>query len=80
MGSRYRKILPEVFAVYVTMSHEEAERCVCHLLQFDPEHTPNGSSFACTSDGPEGHTILWLSRVSYEILINAGMVPVQEVG
>lgn len=61
--STYRSVLPSVFPFVVQVPEDYLSRCV-RVLNEATDEVPNGSSYAVTSDAPEGYRYLWLSRVS----------------
>jgi hypothetical protein len=70
----YKSILPDVFPhgfiVPTSLAKQISELC---LLKDDD--APNGSSFAITSDAPKGQSVLWLSNVSFNRTLKAGIFP-----
>lgn len=64
----YERSLSQVFTSVYVLPDETVKECVAKLLDYDAETTPNGSSFAVTSDAPQGFFRLWLSDASYAFL------------
>lgn len=79
MSSIYDHHLPLAFPFAFVVPEETAMVCVT-LLMRNSSLCPNGSSFAITSDAPQGHRHLWLSKASLQLVKNiilAGSSPEQ---
>jgi len=70
----YMAALPEVFPYAIRVPVHSVENIIRMLWVSGPQ-APNGSSFAVTSDAPNGYRTIWLSDVSYETLHAAHIVP-----
>lgn len=67
----YRFHLPKVFPYVIEASHDIIDHWVIAILDYDKEVTPNGSSFAVTSNAHQGNWLLWLSDASITYLMSS---------
>jgi hypothetical protein len=56
--------LPDVFPYSVVVPEDNVSRLILPLIH-TAGNAPNGSSFAVTSDAPEGKRRIWLSDISF---------------
>jgi len=72
--SLYLAWLPEMFPYVIEALPEEVLEITNVLVSSRPG-IPNGSSYAVTSDGKRGQRRLWLSKASYDSLVELRIVP-----
>lgn len=72
----YRSVLPLAFAAVVQVPEAKLEEATRLLLTSD-HFTPNGSSFAVTSDMWMGTRLLWVSAASAARLVVKGDMPIE---
>ncbi len=69
----YPSVLPKVFPYVISGPEKDVLEIIAGLIH-PREGMPNGSSFAVTSDAKRGCRRIWLSKVSYDTLVERGVI------